>query len=232
MCPSSPGGGGERRCAPRSGSSGPTIPRHRSPPPRMIVGVRRQAGDPVARAGGRGDLFAVDEDRVAGDEAAARARSMHPSSASSRWRTRRWRQGRSARSAPSPARRPRPRHGPGWPRRCNCPDATKPKLVSPSWARCRSRARPDHVAVAVVADDRGVPDVGDLVRHVDHDLPAGGRAAVVVHHDVAVEAAAPGIDQRELGLEVARRQRRGVVVDDGAGRRSRRRWWRRRRPPG
>ena len=42
--------------------------RHRE----VIVGVGREAGDAVAGARGRGDLVAVDEDRIAGDEAAAR----------------------------------------------------------------------------------------------------------------------------------------------------------------
>ena len=60
----------------------------------------------------------------------------------------------------------------------------------------------DHVAVGVVRDDGGVPDVGDLVGHVDGDLP-GARGAVIVDGDVGIEAAAPGIGGRELAAEIA-----------------------------
>ncbi len=63
--------------------------------------------------------------------------------------------------------------------------------------------RADHIAIAVMRKDGGVPDVGDLIGHVDLDLPARGRAALIVHDDVAVEAAAPGIDQVEFGIEGA-----------------------------
>ena len=34
----------------------------------------------------------------------------------------------------------------------------------------------DDIAVGIVRDDLGIPDVGDLVRHIDCDLPAAGRA--------------------------------------------------------
>ena len=57
--------------------------------------------------------------------------------------------------------------------------------------RAVPRGRSDHIAVGVVRHDLGVPDVGDLVGHVDNDLPARHRAAVVVHDDIGVEAAAP-----------------------------------------
>src|SRR5258708_22676471 len=85
----------------------------------------------------------------------------------------------------------------------------------------------DYITVGVVRNDRGIPDVGDLARHLDRDLP-GRRGAVIVHRDIGVEAAAPGIGSREVAAEVSggsgwrrdrwryrRRHWRRVVIDDG-----------------
>ena len=188
--------------------------RHRE----LVVGVGREVRRGEVRVGHGGDLLAVLEDLVAGDRAAARYAGRGPAQQRRRagdgGRRQSGRRGRHHRGARRPDAVDMHR---GQVQLAGSHEAETGFSVVGELAVPGGRS--DHVAVAIVRDDLGVPDVGDQVRHIDRDLPGCRGGPVVVDRDAAVEAGAPGIGHRKLALQIARGigRRRAVVVGDRAG---------------